>query len=392
MKENKHSLSSRIMIKSISQARKDIEDWKTARALAKRADDPLQYRLQDLYDEVAEDALLSAQIANREEPTLAAPFELVTDDGTVDDNATAQLRSLPFMQDLVKAILDSELYGFSLVELGTDGGKPTLTSILRRNVEPRDGRFYPDSSGGAFVAYRETREYGRWILEFNAGHIGLLNKVCPHMLFKKFATSCWSELCEIYGIPPRIIKTNTQDPQMLNRAEAIARDMGAAASMVLDVNEDFAFAQGVATNGDVYGNLIERCNSEMSLAITGAILGQDTEHGNYSKEKASMQLLDQLIASDRRMVEAYMNNAVLPALEFHGWVKAAGLRFRFSASENDTLTWQRVTEILPYKDVDNKWIEEKFGIPVSDKAQGDFGGLEARIRAKLEERENGFFG
>ncbi len=391
MKENKHSLSSRIMIKSISQARKDIEDWKTARALAKRADDPLQYRLQDLYDEVAEDALLSAQIANREEPTLAAPFELVTDDGTVDDNATAQLRSLPFMQDLVKAILDSELYGFSLVELGADGGKPTLTSILRRNVEPRDGRFYPDSSGGAFVAYRETREYGRWILEFNAGHIGLLNKVCPHMLFKKFATSCWSELCEIYGIPPRIIKTNTQDPQMLNRAEAIARDMGAAASMVLDVNEDFAFAQGVATNGDVYGNLIERCNSEMSLAITGAILGQDTEHGNYSKEKASMQLLDQLIASDRRMVEAYMNNAVLPALEFHGWVKAAGLRFRFSASENDTITWQRVTEILPYKDVDNKWIEEKFGIPVSDKAQGDFGGLEARIRAKLEERENGFF-
>ena len=391
MKENKHSLSSRIMIKSISQARKDIEDWKTARALAKRADDPLQYRLQDLYDEVAEDALLSAQIANREEPTLAAPFELVTDDGTVDDNATAQLRSLPFMQDLVKAILDSELYGFSLVELGADGGKPTLTSILRRNVEPRDGRFYPDSSGGAFVAYRETREYGRWILEFNAGHIGLLNKVCPHMLFKKFATSCWSELCEIYGIPPRIIKTNTQDPQMLNRAEAIARDMGAAASMVLDVNEDFAFAQGVATNGDVYGNLIERCNSEMSLAITGAILGQDTEHGNYSKEKASMQLLDQLIASDRRMVEAYMNNAVLPALEFHGWVKAARLRFRFAASENDTLTWQRVTEILPYKDVDNKWIEEKFGIPVSDKAQGDFGGLEARIRAKLEERENGFF-
>ena len=78
------------------------------------------------------------------------------------------------------------------------------------------------------------------------------------------------------------------------------------------------------------------------------------------------------------------------ALEFHGWVKA-GLRFRFSASENDTITWQRVTEILPYKDVDNKWIEEKFGIPVSDKAQGDFGGLEARIRAKLEERENGFF-
>ena len=63
---------------------------------------------------------------------------------------------------------------------------------------------------------------------------GLLNKAVPHALFKKFAHSCWSELCEIYGIPPRYIKTNTQDPEMLDRAEQMLRDMGSAAYFIID--------------------------------------------------------------------------------------------------------------------------------------------------------------
>ncbi|WP_446662918.1 phage portal protein family protein, partial [Flavobacterium psychrophilum] len=35
----------------------------------------------------------------------------------------------------------------------------------------------------------------------------MLNKAVSHVLFKRFAQSCWSELCEIYGIPPRVLKT-----------------------------------------------------------------------------------------------------------------------------------------------------------------------------------------
>ena len=47
---------------------------------------------------------------------------------------------------------------------------------------------------------------------------------------------------------------------------------------------------------------------------------------------------------------------------------AGALRFRFAATEDAAQLWQMVKDILPYKDVDNKWLTEKFGLPVADKA------------------------
>ncbi len=362
----KTTLQNRVVRKSIARSRQDIQSWTRAKRYAQQANDPKQYLLQDIYTDISNDALLTSQINNRHEPTIAADFVLQNEKGDVDEAATSALRSIPIVQDVIKAILDSELYGYSLVELSYDGA-PRMTVLPRRNVDPVFGRFYFDETGGEHIRYREAKEYGKFILEFNSDHLGLLNKCVPHILFKKFAQSCWSELCEIYGIPPRYIKTNTQDEQMLGLAESMLRDMVAAAAVVIDSTEDFQFAQGVSTNGDVYNNLIRLCNNETSLAIVGAIIGQDTENGNYSKEQASIGLLGRLIQSDQRMVEMYMNTVVLPAFMRIGWLPQRSVKFAFSAIEDSADLWSKLTAILPYKDVDNDWIMEHFGIPVADK-------------------------
>lgn len=386
------TLAPRIVKKSITNTRRDIADWGNARRVAQLADTPKFYLLQDLYNDIQIDALLTSQINNRHEATISRPFELVYADGNVDDNLTAQLREMPIMQDLIKEILNSELFGVSLVEFLVADNQLQMIPINRRNLDPTNGRFYTDATGNTFIEYRELREYGRTVLEFNSGHLGLLNKVVPHVLFKKFAQSCWSELCEIYGIPPRYVKTNTQDEAMLSRAEDMLREMGAAASFVIDTTEEFSFAQGVSTNGDVYHNLIRLCNNEMSLVVSGAIIGQDTENGNYSKEQAAISILDRLIASDQRMVETYMNSVVLPAFMGNNWFPTKEVKFRFANVEDSDKLWNMVKEILPYKEVDSKWMEEKFGIPVSDKEYGMGGTLTARIASTLAEREHDFFG
>ena len=103
------------------------------------------------------------------------------------------------------------------------------------------------------------------------------------------------------------------------------------------------------------------------MLISGAIIGQDTENGNYSKEQSSREVLDQLILADQRVVEQYMNGIVLPALNVIGAIKTNTLQFRFSATEDTSELWEKVREVLPYKEVDSEWMTEKFGIPVSDK-------------------------
>ena len=376
-------MAQRVIKKSISQSRKDIADWNFARQAAQRAQNPRFHLLQDLFDTVADDALLASQVNNRQMRTVAAPFEMVDEAGKVDDRATESLADIGLVPDIVQAILDSELYGYNVVEFAEEGGERKIHVLPRRNIDPANGLFYPDAHGNTAIAYREAREYRRWILDFCSDTLGLINKTVPHVLFKKFAQSCWSELCEIYGIPPRYVKTNTQDPRMLEQAETMLREMGAAAAFVIDTSEEFQFAQGVSTNGDVYANLIRMCNQEISLLVSGAVMGQDTANGNYSKEEAAIQVLDRLVDADKRLVETYMNATVLPALAAIGWMPETRCRFRFSATEDTGRLWQITKELLPYKEVDNKWIEEKFGVPVGDKNPADGEGLSHRRDATL---------
>jgi phage gp29-like protein len=363
------TFASKVTRQAVSQSRKDIREWKWAVQFA-TAIEPKQFLLQDIYNDIANDALLSSQLNNRREQTISANFELVSGD-KADESATEALRAIPAMQDIFSAILDSEWYGNSLIELSNDGGMCAATLINRRNVVASMGRFYPDTSLNGFIEYREVAEFGKWLLEFNAGHLGHLNKAVPHLLFKKFAQSCWSELCEIFGIPPRYLKTNTQDPAMLDRAEKMMNEMGAAAWLVIDSSEEFQFAASANTNGDVYSNLIRLCNNETSMLVSGAVIGQDTENGNESKEKISIEILNRLVDSDKRMVEMYMNAIVLPAFYKIGWMGSASLRFKFSEVEDTDKLWLIVKDILPHKNVDNEFILEKFGIKVTDKVFGD---------------------
>jgi phage gp29-like protein len=371
-------MAQRVIKKSISQSRKDIADWNLARQAAQRAESPRFYLLQDLFDTVADDALLTSQVNNRQLRTVSAPFEMADEAGKVDDRATENLANIGLVPDIVQAILDSELYGYNVIEFAEEGDKRKIHVLPRRNIDPTNGLFYPDAYGNTAIAYREAREYRRWILDFCSDTLGLINKTVPHVLFKKFAQSCWSELCEIYGIPPRYVKTNTQDPRMLEQAETMLREMGAAAAFVIDTSEEFQFAQGVSTNGDVYANLIRMCNQEISLLVSGAVMGQDTANGNYSKEEAAIQVLDRLIDADKRLAETYMNASVVPALAAIGWMPETRCRFRFAATEDTDRLWQITKELLPYKEVDNKWIEEKFGVPVGDKDTAGGVGLSHR--------------
>lgn len=368
VKNHKPTMANKVARKQVLLTRKDIADWKWSERLFYSPTEPKSYLLQEIFADISNDALFTSQMNNRKEQTVSAPYEMVTLDEKIDDKMTDVLRAIPVITDIIGYMIDSEWFGNSTVELSMKDGFHKAELINRRNIVGGTfGRFYPDTSMNQWIPYREVKEYGKWILEFDSDHIGMLNKAVPHILFKKFAQSCWSELCEIYGIPPRVMKTETRDPAMLDRAEEMMREVGAAAWFIIDSTEDFQFAQGVSTNGDVYNNLITLCNNETSMLVSGAIIGQDTKNGNESKEKTSIQIFDRLVDADKRMVETYMNSVVIPALYKIGWIPSTTSRFRFSSVEDTDKLFTMVEKILPHKEVDNDWIEEKFGIKVANK-------------------------
>lgn len=375
---------SRIIPKTMSRIQADISTWKRALRAADNVDSPRRARLYNLYEDVLLDAHLSAQISLRMNHVLSIPFVLMRDKKEAQEE-TELLQNAAWVAELNTHILWTTYYGHTLLELTTDPeGNLKVEVLPRNNVVPEEGILLLREDDTAGIDYRNCREYGTWILEFGYKHdYGLLNKTVPHVLFKRFAQSAWVELCEIYGIPPRFIKTDTQNPEMLDRAEQMLKDMGAAAYFIIDQEEDFEFAKGADTNGDVYNNLIAVCKEEISLAVIGAVIGQDTKNGNRSKEESSVKLLDKIIQSDKRMLASYWNGVVLPALVRIGYLPE-GLKFVLQQEEDLEKLWNMTKDSMPYMDVNPVWIKDKFGIDVVGKR-------ETSQPTKLDIDTSGFF-
>ena len=367
--QRREGFVSMIVPKTITRTRNDIGSWKSALRMADNVDSPKRAKLYNLYNDILLDAHLTSQIVLRFSHTLSTPGVICNTDKSINEELTEKLNQSIWYDELNRHILDTILYGVTVVEFITEGGTMRLADISRNNLIPESGQLLRSEDDTTGIPYRKTKEFGTWLLEFGGKphDYGILNKAVPHVLMKRFAQSCWSELCEIYGIPPRYVKTDTQDPAMLDRAEKMLMDMGSAASFVIDSSEEFGFAKGADTNGDVYRNLMQCCRDEISLLIIGAVLGQDTVNGNRSKEESSKELLDKIVAHDKKFVVQCWNTVVIPALIKMGFFPQ-GVSFKFQQTEDLDSLWKYVQGFLPYLDVDPEWLTEKFGIRFSGKA------------------------
>ena len=365
-----------IVPKAMARTRADVLTWKSALAMAENIDNPKLYPYYNLVKDMLLDAHTTSQIKNRKLKTLSANFSIKKANGETHPELTSQLQKSVWFGNIIGHILDSEYFGYTLIELnrqvaavGNDDvpfSDVEVTLVPRQNVIPQKGIILKDYSDDKGLDYLNASEYGTWLLDFGGvGDLGLINKAIPHILFSRFAQSCWSELCEIYGIPPRVMKTNTRDRQALNRAERMMTDMGAAAWFIIDETEQFEWAtNGVPSTGEVYDGLIKLCRDNISLLISGAIIGQDTKYGSKGKEVSSQDMLQALVDADQTMVEQYMNDKVLPALYAIGVLPEADLSLVYDQAEDLGELWTRTKEILPYKEVSDDWIKEKFGIEV----------------------------
>lgn len=352
----------------MNRYRADIDDWTHALMQAETVHQPDRRALLDIYTKIDGDGLLTSQMKNRRRGTTAARYALVDAVNKPNEAATNVLQDAIWFKDVMNAILDTTYYGNSVVELDVNNYDRLEGALIdRRHILPESGGFRPNVYLQSGVNYRDTAEYGTYILEFGTKYdLGLLNKAVPYVLMKTFALGCFSEFLEKFGQPPTIIKTNTDDPAMVNRVMGMLENLGSSAAMVLDTEEAFELGTAVTSDGALYDTLIRILNNEISMLISSAVIGQDTKNGNHSKETSSITILQGLMSEDRDNVASAINTVLLPALVQQG-VLPEGLRFQFIEEEDKEALFTKVAAVLPYFDVDPDFIAKTFGIPVSPK-------------------------
>lgn len=360
------TLVNQIIQKQASQTAKDMADWRRAKNEATKPDFPKRQRLVDLITDLLHDTHLSAQMDLRIERSLERDFVIRKADGDPDEETTKLLRESNAWGDLIELLLSTPFWGHSLIELLPDGEQDLFSVALlpRRHVVPGLGILLREVSDIDGIRYRELSEYGTSVVEVgNPDDLGILFDCAPDTIYRRHAKSAWSVFCELYGVPPRILKMDTMDTEAFSRSVQMMQRMGSANWTIIDSSEEMQFAQGVSDNGNIFQNLITATEQSISIKICGAIIGQDTLHGNRSKEETSMRLLDSKCASDRRMVERQVNGVILPALIRMGLL-SDGLSFSYLQEDNTQELFERTTRLLSHYEVDEDWLKNTFGIEI----------------------------
>lgn len=283
------SLIQRITEKQASQTARDMQHWRRAKQVATRVDLPKRDLLDDLVNDLLYDTHLSSQMELRRDRSLAKPYTILKADGSTDEETTALLSQSGAFSMLMQIALETPFFGHSLVEiLPASEGLFTANLLPRRHVVPKLGWILFDLSDSKGYDYRSDPGYGKTLIEMgDPNDLGILFDCAPATIYKRYAMASWSEFCEIYGIPPRVLKINTDDSEAMQRAADMMQRMGSANWAIVDKDEDLSFAAGVSDNGNIFQKLIYAAKEDVSLKICGATLGQDTQYGNRSKEESS---------------------------------------------------------------------------------------------------------
>lgn len=353
-------------------------------------------RLIDLYEACLEqDAHIRAVIETLESQILGDRYMLARMNNkgkyVKDIQHTQKVQGSQF-DKIIRGIVESKLYGFSLIEImphidPKTGKLAEVNLIERRNVLPdqhtvvkRQGIWLPNWNVSS-TAYRSN-----YVL-VNSGGIGLFSATTPLILAKKFTVANYVNFSHTYGQP--IIHGKTVSESNADR-KRLANDIANAAQnkvVITGIEDEVDIKTFTMSNSEkIYTSLIEFVNREVSNLILGSESMAGATQSYVGSTKAHQDIFRERIEVYRRYIENIMNEEVMPRLVAMGYVPE-GLEFKYS----NRIEMNNEDRIKLYQLITDKYevaadeIEKEFGINVGKQLNAtpmdSSAGAESNIKA-----------
>ena len=273
--------------------------------------------------------------------------------------------------NLIKAIVESRWYGYSLIEMLPEIDKSTgklnhITQIERRNVLPNQ-RYVVKRQGQWIPGWDLDSElYRRNYILVNSGDLGLFCCTTPSILAKKFTLSNYVNFSHTYGQP--IIHAKSESESSNDRAK-LAKNIANAAQnkiIVTGLNDAIDVKTFAMSNSEhIYTSLMDFVNKEVSNLIVGSETMSGETQSYVGSTSAHQDIFRERIEMYREYIEEVMNEQVLPRLVEIGYIKP-GNEFKYAnrvemANKDKINLYSFLTdkyEIAPSE------IEKEFGIVV----------------------------
>lgn len=332
-------------------------------------------RLIDLYEAcLQQDAHIRAVIETLESQILGDRYMLarVNEKGKyIKDVAETQKIQGSQFDKIIKGIVESKLYGYTLLEImpaldPKTGKLAEVNSIERRNVLA-DQRIVLKRQG-IWEPHWDLRHavYERNYILVNSGDLGLFSATTPLILAKKFTVANYVNFSHTYGQP--IIHGKTVSESNADR-KRLANEIANAAQnkvVVTGIEDEVDIKTFTMSNSEkIYMGLIDFVNKEVSNLVLGSESMAGGMQSYVGSTKAHQDIFRDRIEVYRRYIENVMNEQVLPRLVAMGYVPS-GLEFRYS----NRIEMSNEDRIRLYSLITDKYevaadeIEKEFGINV----------------------------
>jgi len=332
-------------------------------------------RLIDLYEAcLQQDAHIRAVIETLESQILGDRYMLARQNEKgkyiKDVKQTHRVQGSQF-DKIIRGIVESKLYGFTLLEImphlcPRTGKLAEVNIVERRNVLP-DQRTVVKRQGIWLPNWNlNSSTYSKNYVLINTGDIGLFSATTPLILAKKFTVANYVNFSHTYGQP--IIHGKTVSESSTDRRR-LAEDIANAAQnkvVVTGLEDELDIKTFTMSNSEkIYTSLIDFVNSEVSNMILGSESMAGGMQSYVGSTKAHQDIFRERIEVYRRYIENVMNEEIVPRLVAMGYIDA-GLDFKYS----NRIEMNNEDRIKLYNLVTDKYevtpdeIEKEFGIHV----------------------------
>mgnify|MGYP003525413175 FL=1 len=332
-------------------------------------------KLIDLYDAcLQQDAHIRSVIETLESQILGDRYMLarINEKGKYikDVQNTQKIQGSQF-DKIIKGIVESKLYGYTLLEImptidPKTGKLAEVNSIERRNVLPDQKAVLKRQ--GIWEPHWDLRNpaYQRNYVLISSGDLGLFSATTPLILAKKFTVANYVNFSHTYGQP--IIHGKTVSESNADR-KRLANEIANAAQnkvVVTGIEDEVDIKTFTMSNSEkIYTGLIEFVNSEVANLVLGSESMAGGMQSYVGSTKAHQDIFRERIEVYRRYIENIMNEEIVPRLVAMGYIPA-GLEFKYS----NRIDMNNEDRIKLYSLITDKYevsadeIEKEFGINV----------------------------
>lgn len=305
-------VSTELKVNTLRMSSQDIAHWKKAIDSARNPLMPKRRLLYELYDNIALDGHLDAVMEKRiiAITNKKVLFQQKDNEGVVNDSIQEFILETPWFNRLLSYAMEAVAYGHSLIELVPEKGAISRVDLINRaNVIPERGFVMFDvSNESSGIPYRNDPAYSRYLLEVGgAKDYGKLMIAAQYVIYKRGGFGDWAQFAELFGMPFRVGKYNPYDDATRRKLNEALEQAGGAGWIVIPEGSSLEFKDNNgAGKSEVYKDLVDVCNSEISKIFLGQTMTTDNG-SSRSQSEVHKEVEEEVNLSDMQRIQYLLN-------------------------------------------------------------------------------------